>query len=350
MPALHRPAPLPAALADELRPVDGSGDPAFCAAALIEGQRLVVSDHFHTGVAILAALDRMLPPPPPEAPYAARRAAFVAHRAAALRLLLPVRDHKIDVLGVGPLPFAAALYPELRDFFLPFPQVQELHGSAQIYEEGVHLAVLGRRLRPFYGVYLPTRTEHLELFATWLGKAAVARGRAVDVGTGSGVLALMLAKAGFAELRATDQNPNAIEGLRRELARGPVQAQVSLARGDLLAGTAPGWADLVVFNPPWIPGEPTSAVDRALEYNDPGLFERFFAQAAAALAPGGRVAIVWSTIGQLLRPELPHPLEAELARPGARLRLVDKLSRRVPPGPSRRRTRERVEVWELALA
>ena len=347
MPALHRPSPLQRA---EVQPVDRDGDPAFCAAALINGVELVVADHFHTGVAILEALDRLLPAPPPEAPYAARRAAFVAHRAASLRLLLPVRDHRIAVLGVGPLPFAAALYPELRDFYLPFPQVQELHGSAQIYEEGVHLAVLGRRLRPFYGVYLPTRTEHLELFGTWLGRYAGERRRAVDVGTGSGVLCLMMARAGFGELRATDQNPNAVESLRRELSRAPVTARVELARGDLLAGTDAGWADLVVFNPPWIPGEPTSAVDRALEYADPELFERFFAQAAVALAPEGRVAIVWSTIGQLLRPEAPHPLEVELARPAPRFRLVEKLARRVPPGPGRRRTRERVEVWELQRA
>ena len=110
-------------------------------------------------------------------------------------------------------------------------------------------------------------------------------------------------------------------------------------------------ADLIVFNPPWIRGPVSSPLEQALHYQD-GLFERFFDQAVAQLAPDGRVVMVFSNIQQLVQPDLPHPISAELER--GRLRLVQKLTRRVkhPPDMDRRprRTKERVEIWELAHA
>jgi len=170
------------------------------------------------------------------------------------------------------------------------------------------------------------------------------------VGTGCGVLALMLCRAGFSTVLATDINPNAIESLSRDLGRMPTRPQITLRRGDLLDGISEA-ADLIVFNPPWIPGRIDSPIDQALFY-EPGLLARFFAQARERLAPQGRIVVVFSSILQLVTPEAPHPIEAELER-GA-LVLVQRLQRRIKPKPDRtgrrRRTRERVEVWELARA
>jgi len=90
-------------------------------------------------------------------------------------------------------------------------------------------------------------------------------------------------------------------------------------------------------------------LDQALCFQD-GLFERLFEQAAERLGPSGRLVIVFSTIIRLVQPEVPHPIDAELE--GDRFRLVQRLQRKVKParGPdgSKRRTREKVEVWELA--
>ena len=95
----------------------------------------------------------------------------------------------------------------------------------------------------------------------------------------------------------------------------------------------------------------TSQLDSAL-YFEPSLFERFFDQSVARLAKEGRIALVFSNVMRLLQPNVPHPIEAELAR--GRLQLVSKRGRKVKPTPDksgrRRRTKERVEVWELAHA
>ena len=330
--------------------MDRGTPPRQAAARLRAGEELLVSDHYITGVKILDQLESLLQPPARDASYQVRQASQRTRRTASLRLLAPIVRHRLALKGARPIGFLAELYPELSSFFLPFVQAQELHGAWKRYREGVRLSVLGHRVHPFYGTYFPTRTSQLELFGTWLSQYQGPRARAVDVGTGCGVLALMLCKAGFERVLATDSNPNAVESVARELRRFPAAPPIDLLQGDLFCqDSAP--ADLVVFNPPWMQKKADGLHDSALYFED-GLFERFFEQAWARIHDTGRIVLVFSNVIQLVQPDLPHPILAELER--GRLRLVRKLHRKVKPAPTetgqRRRTRERVEVWELAKA
>ena len=159
----------------------------------------------------------------------------------------------------------------------------------------------------------------------------------------------MLCKRGFERVLATDSNPNAIESVRREVRRLSGRP-IDLSHCDLL-GDDPPPADLVVFNPPWTKGSTDGFLDRALYFED-GLFERFFDQAIDRITPDGRIVLLFSNVIRLVQPDVPHPIDAELDR--GRLRLVQKLTRRVRPTPDksgrRRKTKEKVEVWELARA
>ena len=344
-PTLHRPEPI---LSHTTAAVDGRTPARAVAARLRAGEQLIVRDRYGTGADVLAELYRLLKPPAPSAPYGQRQAFARAFREASLRLLAPIAEHRVALSGAAQIGFLAELYPDVPAYFaLPFVEIQDLHSAWRLYEDGVHLAVLGHRVHPLYGTYAPTRTSHLELFGTWLSQYQGPRTRAIDVGAGCGVLALMLCRAGFARVLATDINPNAIESVARERRRLSA-APLELLHGDLLAGD-PEPSDLIVFNPPWTRGEAEGPLERALVY-DEGLFERFFDQAIARLTPPGRIVMLFSNVMQLVQPDLPHPILAELER--GRLRLVQKTRRRVKPPPGRggrrRRTRERVEVWELA--
>ena len=343
--SLHRPEPL---LRHHARPVDASTPPRVGAERLRAGDSLLVTDRYTTGEQILAQLDFLMPPPPPGASYQVRHNHWRTHRDTSLRLLAPVRMNRLDLQDARPIGLLDELYPDCPTFVLPFVQIQELHGAWNRYVEGVHLAVLGHKLHPYYGTYVPTRVTHLELFGTWLSQYPGPRNRAIDVGTGCGVLALMLARAGFGRVLATDISPNALESVARDLRRLNPPPPVDLMCADLLEEVKSP-VDLIVFNPPWMRGEIEGHLDEALFFQDPDLFRRFFEQSAARLNPQGRVVVLFSNIMELVQPAEPHPILRELER--GQLRLIQKLHRRVKPTPGPngelRKTRERVEVWEL---
>ena len=339
--ALHRPEPV---LRHRAQPVDKNVPMAQAATWLCEERSLIVTDRFGTGLDILAALRVKLEDPGESADYVTKRVFREAFQAASKRLLVPVVGRKVALPDAPRAGFLSELYPDHADFALPVEDARVLSSAWEWYEQGVHFPVLGYRVHPFYGTYIPARMEHLELFGTWLAKYQGARDRAIDVGTGSGVLALQMAKAGFKHVIATDINPNAIESVARQMRRLSVTPPIELEHADQF-GKDRGPLDLIVSNPPWMKGEVGRTLDLAMYFQD-GFFERFYEQSLQRLAPNGRIVFVFSNIIELSQPEVPHPIQTELDR--GRFRLVEKMTRKVKPSPGRR-TREKVEIWELAV-
>jgi release factor glutamine methyltransferase len=144
-------------------------------------------------------------------------------------------------------------------------------------------------------------TERLVELALEAAKAFEAP-RIVDVGTGSGCIALALAQElPAATVLAIDRSPEALSIARQNLETTGLK-NVTLAEGDLLT-PARGFApDLVVSNPPYIPTRdlatlPPDVIDfeprLALDGGSDGLdvVRRLATQAAALLKPGGRLLI-----------------------------------------------------------
>src|SRR5699024_10069014 len=71
-------------------------------------------------------------------------------------------------------------------------------------------------------------------------------------------LAAVLARRGAARVTATDLNPRAVACARENMRRLGLEQRVSVMEADLFP---PGRADLIVCNPPWLPGAPTSALE-----------------------------------------------------------------------------------------
>jgi release factor glutamine methyltransferase len=98
-------------------------------------------------------------------------------------------------------------------------------------------------------------TEHVieELLAR-VGRApSPANLRIVDIGTGSGCIALALAKElPQAEIHATDISPAALEIARANAARLQLEFRIQFHEGDLLEGIEPDSFDFVVSNPPYV--------------------------------------------------------------------------------------------------
>ena len=128
--------------------------------------------------------------------------------------------------------------------------------------------------------------------------------RVLDVGSGSGCIALALAAEDpFVRVTAVDVDEAAADVARRNAARLGLGGRVEVLVSDLLAGLAPdAWFDLVVSNPPYVPAGEYEALEINVRGYEPRLalhggtdgldvYRRLLPQAACALLPGGTLAV-----------------------------------------------------------
>jgi release factor glutamine methyltransferase len=123
--------------------------------------------------------------------------------------------------------------------------------------------------------------------------------RIVDVGTGSGCIALALAKERpQAEILARDISSEALEVARANAVRLQLNARVQFQQADLLAGLEPSSFDFVVSNPPYVGESEADQVQLEVRKFEPRqavfagktgieIIERLVPQAANMLRPGG---------------------------------------------------------------
>ncbi|MBP9202176.1 MAG: peptide chain release factor N(5)-glutamine methyltransferase, partial [Gemmatimonadales bacterium] len=131
--------------------------------------------------------------------------------------------------------------------------------------------------------------------------AQAGTGQVIDVGTGSGCIALALADEGrYRLVVGMDRSRDAL-GLAAEN-RSRTGLGVVLLAGDLLAAVGPGTMDAVVSNPPYLSEAEYQALDSSVRDHEPraalasggdGLADtrRLLGQAVRVLRPGGVVAL-----------------------------------------------------------
>lgn len=317
---------------------------------LRSGSQLILSDCVQTGLTIVKKLQMI--EEQGEVSYKERKERQHKFHMIAQNIIICIKKNKVQIQEKVAIPsLLKDLFPETEQkLYISLLDFQSLHQASQRYEAGLFFGVLGYKIHPFFAVYAPTRTSHLELFATWLQKYSGEKNCVYDIGVGSGILSFMLAKQGFGKIIATDSNPNAIQSVQRDIERlkeerGYLQ-NVIPKHGDLF-GTETEKADVIVCNPPWMLGDVKSKLDEAMYFED-GFFDRFFEQAHLRLQPNGRLVLIFSNVIDLVTPEVGHPIQKELNE--HRFTLVQKMQRRVKGtkvGQRKRRTKEKVEVWEL---
>jgi release factor glutamine methyltransferase len=166
--------------------------------------------------------------------------------------------------------------------------------------------------REFYGldfevtrdVLIPRPETELAVEAALEALAAPgSRGRAVDVGTGSGCIAIAIAATRpDAAIVASDRSRAALAVARRNARRHGVGERVALVAADLLAGLSPRPpVDVVVSNPPYVPDrspdvapdvarhEPASALYAGPDGLD--VVRRLVLDAGRMLRAGGRLVV-----------------------------------------------------------
>lgn len=258
----------------------------------------------------------------------------------ALRRAPDVREACCEAWGEGEGPCVVSL--------------RELLGVIGAHEwraKGIPVAALGARIHPHYGVFTPIRQEYVDLVARAPLPAAAAGGIAFDVGTGTGVLAAVLARRGLARVVATDRDPRALACARENLERLGLAKQVEVVEADLFPE---GRAALVVCNPPWVPARPANPIEGGIYDPESRMLRAFLAGLAAHLAPGGEGWLVLSDLAEHLGLRTRQELLALFE--GAGLRVAGRLDAkpRHPKAADERdalhaaRAAEVTSLWRLA--
>jgi len=228
-----------------------------------------------------------------------------------------------------------------------------LIGAHEWRTKGIEITAIGGRIHPHYGVFAPIRSEYVELVAAApLPASSTLPSLAFEIGTGTGVLAVVLARRGLKRVVATDCDPRAVVCACENLEALGFAERVEVMQADLFPK---GRAALVVCNPPWVPARPSSAIERGIYDPESRMLRGFLGGLRAHLEPGGEGWLILSDLAEHLglrsRPELLAAFDA------AGLRVVERTDAR-PKHPRASdatdplhaaRAAEMTSLWRLAV-
>ncbi len=205
-----------------------------------------------------------------------------------------------------------------RAYLYAHPERKLTAAELARYEDAIHQRASGKPAQyitghqEFWGldllvspaVLIPRpETEHVVETALELARAWP-RPRIVDVGTGSGCIALALARElPQAEVWAVDISAEALEIARANAARLQLEKRVSFREGDLLSGFPRGEGfDLVVSNPPYVSEAEPEKTQREVREFEPkvavfagpdglSVYQRLVPQAREVLRDGGWLVV-----------------------------------------------------------
>ncbi len=346
---LNKPAPF--VTGKRLEIFNLSTEPKMTIQALEAGKPVLIADYYSNGVLLIKELQQYLKGKMPNKTFEEQREYRAAYHKLSNLILLEIINYKIDVKKAPAIGWLEKLYAGNDNFLLTFPQVQGLNSSWQWYQNGISVPTLRNKIHPYYGVYFPTRFDHLGVFDNWLKRYEGPKKSAVDVGIGSGVLSFQMVSHGFQKVHGTDINPNAIVGLKEFMGETKLSRKIDLELAPLF-GSMDKETELIVFNPPWLPiSSDNDRTDEAIYYPET-LFPDFFAAAKTRLAPDGKLLIIFSNLAKIAEITNEHPVENEIAHHD-RFQLERCYKKRVKKASDKTtrdqtwRSSEEVELWVL---
>ncbi len=202
-------------------------------------------------------------------------------------------------------------------FVVSLRELQALIGAHEWRKKGVPIAALGANIHPHYGVFSPVRGEYLDLIAS---APLPSTELAFDIGTGTGVIAAILAKRGVKKIIATDQDPRALACAKENISHLGLERQITLEQTDMFPS---GKAPLIVCNPPWLPAKPSSPIEYAIYDPENRMLLAFLNGLKNHLSEGGEGWLIMSDFAEHLGLRAPEMLLDAIEKAG--LKLLEKV-------------------------
>lgn len=326
-----------------------TADAAFRLAS--EGTGLLWRGDYHNARQLLQAMARRIDRKPPR--LRAGETAFNLYRQAQSRrmrtlnmLLMPFEANYQLTASRSPqvtLACEQAHGPLAQACVMPLRDLLGIVGAYEWRRNGVFVQALQDKIHPHFGVFAPVRGEYVDLVAhaPLPPQALEEGGKAFDIGTGTGVLALVLARRGVPKIIATDTNPRAVACANENSRRLNLSSQVEIMQTHLYP---PGKADLIVCNPPWLPARPQSALDTAVYDADGRMLQGFLDGAVAHMAPQGEAWLIMSDLAEHLQLRTRDDLFMKFKHAG--LEVIDQINTK----PTHPRANDKTDLLHAARA
>lgn len=233
--------------------------------------------------------------------------------------------------------------------------LREILGLVGAYEwskSGVDISVINNKIYPSYGVFSPIRGEYLDLVD--VSPLPIPCNLAFDIGTGTGVLAAVLANRGVTKIVATDNSHRALDCALKNINLLGLKPNVTLLEANLYPKAEYGKADLIVCNPPWLPAHPSSALESAIYDEKSQMLKGFLNGLSAHLNDTGEGWLVLSDFAEHLGLRTREELLGWIAAAG--LKVIDKADTKARHGKTldttdplhAARKAEVTSLWRLA--
>ena len=147
-------------------------------------------------------------------------------------------------------------------------------------------------------MFSPVRSEYIDLvLKAPLPEAIKQSSMAFDVGTGTGVLAVVLALRDIQKIVATDLSDRAIACAQDNVNQLNLTTQIEIHKTNLYPE---GKAALVVCNPPWLPARPSSLLEHAVYDPESQMLKGFLSGLKDHLIPNGEGWLILSDLAEHL--------------------------------------------------
>lgn len=271
------------------------------------GTSMLFTGDYHNARQLLGAIARRIPAgtkPKRKAADATTAERFYkyrqarTHRARMLsKLLVPVAEGPTVTLRRAPDVSEAwtnAFGPVSGPTAVSLQELLGAIGAQQWRSAGLYVGALDAQIHPHYGTFAPVRGEYLDLVA---GAELPSALRAFDIGTGTGVLAAILAKRGIGEVVGTDSQARAVACATQTFESLGLAGIARAVECDMFPE---GLAGLIVCNPPWLPGTPQTLLDYAVYDPKSAMLRAFLSGLPRHLEVGGQGWLVISDLAERL--------------------------------------------------